>query len=109
MAGVSRLVGLESSNGSEPIGAFSILIVRTGATGNKIRLTAPGEFEAVCVTGTKPEHGTGACDFGGLNAGTYTVNLDGTQAAVELYLDGVGTAFVEFRPAARHGYVMRDP
>jgi LysM repeat protein len=100
---------VDNTSGSEPIGAFSILVVRTGAIGNKIRLTAPGTFEAVCVTGTKPEHGTGACDFGGLNAGTYTVNLDGTQAAVELYLDGVGTAFVEFRPAARHGYVMRDP
>jgi hypothetical protein len=97
---------VENSNGSEVIGAFSILIVRTGATGNKIRLTAPGEFEAVCVTGTKPEHGTGACDFGGLSAGTYQVNLDGTHATTEIYLDGIGTAVVEFRPA-RQGYAMR--
>jgi LysM repeat protein len=98
---------VDYTGGSDPIGAFSILIVRTGATGNKIRISAPGEFEAVCVTGTKPEHGVGACDFGGLNAGTYLVNLDGTQATVEIFLDGIGTAEVEFRPAG-HGYVMRD-
>jgi hypothetical protein len=35
------------------------------------------------------------------------VNLDGTYATVELYLDGIGSAVVEFRPA-RHGYVMKD-
>jgi hypothetical protein len=98
---------VDYTGGSEPVGAFSILIVRTGATGNKIRISAPGEFEAVCVTGTKPEHGVGACDFGGLNAGTYMVNLDGTYATVEVYLDGIGSAVVEFRPA-RHGYVMKD-
>ena len=99
---------VDNSSGSEPIAAFSVLIVRTGAIGNIIRVSAPGEFEATCVTGTKPEHGVGACDMGGLNAGTYTVALDGTHAAVEVYLDGAGTATVEFRPAG-HGYVMRDP
>ena len=98
---------VDYTGGSEPVGAFSILIVRTGAIGNKIRISAPGEFEAVCVTGTKPEHGVGACDFGGLNAGTYLVNLDGTYATVEIYLDGIGSAVVEFRPAG-HGYVMKD-
>jgi LysM repeat protein len=99
---------VDNSSGSEPIGVFSVLIVRTGAIGNVIRVSAPGEFEATCVTGTKPEHGVGVCDVGALNAGFYTVNLDGTQAAVEVYLDGVGTATVEFRPAG-HGYAMQDP
>jgi LysM repeat protein len=100
---------VDNTSGSEPIGAFSILVVRTGAIGNKIRVTAPGGFEAVCITGTKPEHGPGACDMGGLNAGTYQVILDGTHAAVEVYLDGVGTATVEFRPAAGHEYARWDP
>jgi hypothetical protein len=99
---------VDNSSGSEPIAAFSVLIVRTGAIGNVIRISAPGEFQATCVTGTKPEHGVGACDMGGLNAGTYTVALDGTHAAVEVYLDGAGTATVEFRPAG-YGYVMQDP
>jgi len=91
---------VENTSGNEPIGAFSILVVRTGAIGNKIRVTAPGGYEAVCITGTKLEHGTGACDVGGLNAGTYQVILDGADIAVELYLDGIGTALVEFRPVA---------
>lgn len=99
---------VDNSSGSEPIGVFSVLIVRTGAIGNVIRVSAPGEFQATCVTGTKPEHGVGVCDVGALNAGFYTVNLDGTQAAVEVYLDGVGTATVEFRPAGQ-GYVMSSP
>jgi hypothetical protein len=90
---------VENTSGDKPIGAFSILVVRTGNIGNKIRVTAPGGFEAICITGTKPEHGTGACDVGGLNAGTYQVILDGADIAVELYLDGIGTARVEFRPA----------
>ena len=91
---------VENTSGNEPIGAFSILVVRTGAIGNKIRVTAPGGYEAVCITGTKLEQGTGACDVGGLNAGTYQVILDGADIAVELYLDGIGTALVEFRPVA---------
>lgn len=93
---------VDNSNGSDPIGAASILVVKTGGIGNKIRLTAPGQFEAVCVTGTKPEHGVGACDFGGLSPGTYWVTLDGTYATVEIYVDGVGTAEVHFRRASTH-------
>ncbi len=89
---------VENTSGTEPIGAFSILVVRTGAIGNKIRVTAPGGYEGICITGTKLEHGRGACDIGGLNAGTYQVILDGADIAVEVYLDGVGTATVEFRP-----------
>jgi hypothetical protein len=93
---------VDNSSGSDPIGAASILVVKTGGIGNKIRLTAPGQFEAVCVTGTKPEHGPGACDFGGLSPGTYWVTLDGTYATVEIYVDGVGTAEVHFRRATTH-------
>jgi LysM repeat protein len=104
MASPSGWVGevVENTSGDKPIGAFSILVVRTGAIGNKVRVTAPGGFEALCITGTKLEHGPGACDVGGLNAGTYHVILDGAGIAVELYLDGIGTAVVEFRPAAAY-------
>jgi LysM repeat protein len=90
---------VENTSGTEPIGAASILVVRTGAIGNKIRVTAPGGYEGICITGTKLEYGPGACDVGGLNAGTYQVILDGADIAVEVYLDGVGNATVEFRPA----------
>jgi LysM repeat protein len=90
---------VENTSGTEPIGVASILVVRTGAIGNKIRVTAPGGYEGICITGTKLEYGPGACDVGGLNAGTYQVILDGADIAVEVYLDGVGNATVEFRPA----------
>jgi len=81
------------------IGVSSILVIRTGANGQKIRVTAPGGFEATCTTGTKVEYGKGACNIGGLSGGTYQVILDGAGIAVEIYLDGVGTATIEFRPA----------
>jgi LysM repeat protein len=89
---------VQNSNGTEPIGGASILVVRTGAEGQTIRVSAEGGFETTCRTGTKPEHGAGACDVGGLRAGTYKVILDGAGIGVEIYLDGVGTATIEFHP-----------
>ena len=90
---------VENTSGNKPLGVASILAVRTGAIGNKIRITAPGGYEGICITGTKLELGRGACEIGGLNAGTYRVILDGADIAVEIYLDGRGHATVEFRPA----------
>ena len=86
----------QNSSGIKPLGVASILVIRTGAIGNKIRVTA-GTYEGVCITGTKIELGPGACEIGGLTAGTYRVFLDGTDIAVDVYLDGRGTATVEFR------------
>ena len=87
---------VQNTSGTKPIGVASILQVRTGAIGNIIRVTA-GTFEGKCVTGTKVELGPGACEMGGLTAGTYRVFLDGTDIAVDIYLDGVGTAQINFR------------
>jgi LysM repeat protein len=87
---------VRNTSGIKPLGVASILQVRTGAIGNIIRVTA-GTFEGKCVTGTKVELGPGACEMGGLNAGTYRVFLDGTDIAVDIYLDGVGTAQIDFR------------
>jgi LysM repeat protein len=87
---------VQNSSGTKPLGVASILQVRTGAIGNVIRVTA-GTFEGKCVTGTKVELGPGACEMGGLSAGTYRVFLDGTDIAVDIYLDGVGTAQIDFR------------
>ncbi|MGQ9786375.1 MAG: LysM peptidoglycan-binding domain-containing protein [Anaerolineae bacterium] len=89
---------VENTSGSKPLGPASILVVRTGMNDQTIRIKAPPGFETTCITGTKPEHGPGACDVGGLNAGTYQVILEGTGVGVELFLDGVGTATVEFHP-----------
>jgi LysM repeat protein len=87
---------VQNTSGTKPLGVASILQVRTGAIGNIIRVTA-GTFEGKCITGTKVELGPGACEMGGLSAGTYRVFLDGTDIAVDIYLDGVGTAQIDFR------------
>jgi hypothetical protein len=90
---------VENTSGTELTGVYSILVIRTGADGQKIRVTTSAGFETYCITGTKPEHGNGACNIGGLSTGTYQVILDGAGIAMEIYLDGVGTATIEFRPA----------
>jgi len=89
---------VENTSGNKPLGPASILVVRTGMNDQTIRIKAPPGFETTCITGTKPEHGPGACDVGGLNAGTYQVILEGAGVGIELFLDGVGTATVEFHP-----------
>ena len=89
---------VENTSGNKPLGPASILVVRTGMNDQTIRIKAPPGFETTCITGTKPEHGPGACDVGGLNAGVYQVILEGAGVGVELFLDGIGTATVEFHP-----------
>ena len=89
---------LENTSTSEARGVSSILVVKTGAPGQQVRVTAPGGFEGTCTTGSKPEHGPGACDIGGLSAGTYTVTVSGVGVSLELYLDGQGYAVIAFHP-----------
>jgi len=48
-------------------------------------------------TGTKPEYGPFACEFAPLRAGTYTVEPEGLGIRRSVWVDGVGTARVEFR------------
>jgi len=89
---------VENSSGEKPLGVASILVVRTGMNDQVIRVKAAPSFETTCTTGTKPEHGPGACDIGGLSAGTYQVILEGVGVGIEIFLDGLGTATVEFHP-----------
>lgn len=77
-------------------GVSSVIIVRGPAQGLPIRIRAEGEFTAVCYTGQKPEYGPGVCEFGGLWPGKYTLTLEGSGAAVEVYVDGKETAEVTF-------------
>ncbi len=91
--------GYVSRNGSDIVPGdtvASVLIVHAGASGLPIRIKAEGEYGALCYTGTKPEHGGDACEFGGLWPGKYTVLLDGTEVSVEVYVDGEETAEVTF-------------
>lgn len=89
---------VKNTSGTEPAnGVWSTIIVRAGAIGLPITITSEGnDFSAMCYTGTKPEYGAGACDFGGLWPGKYTVGIDGAGVAVQVFVDGQGVAEITF-------------
>ena len=94
--GWSGRVARNDSQTTPQNGVSSVIIIRAPAQGLPIRIKAEGEFTALCYTGQKPEYGPGACEFGGLWPGKYTLTLEGSGAAVEVFVDGVGTAEVIF-------------
>jgi len=55
-----------------------------------------GEWSTTALTGTKPEYGDTACEFGALPAGTYTITPQGLDASVTVTVDEGGFALVEF-------------
>lgn len=89
-------------NSSQPQpgnGVSSAIAVRVeGRRGQVVSLWSAGGWEAFCDTGTKPEYGDYACEFGGLWPGVYTVSPVNIPAEVRLYVDGVGFAEVAFEP-----------
>lgn len=93
-----RVVG----NSSQPwpgTGVSSAIAVRVeGRRGQVVSLRSSGGWEAFCYTGTKPEYGDYACEFGGLWPGVYTVSPVDISAEVQVYMDGVGFAEVAFEP-----------
>jgi hypothetical protein len=64
--------------------------------GVPVAISGGGGWEATCITGTKPEYGPDACEFGGLWPGTYVLRPEGSDAAVTVDMDGLGVALVEF-------------
>jgi hypothetical protein len=64
--------------------------------GVPVDITGGGGWSATCVTGTKPEYGPDACEFGGLWPGIYYLQPQGADIQVEVEMDGLGIAFVEF-------------
>ena len=61
-----------------------------------VTITGGGGWSATCLTGTKPEYGPNACEFGGLWPGLYRVRPEGSDVEVEVEVDGLGLAVVEF-------------
>jgi 1A family penicillin-binding protein len=55
-----------------------------------------GGWSTTALTGTKPEYGDTACEFGALSAGTYTIIPQGLGASVTVTVDEGGFALVEF-------------
>lgn len=89
----------KNTGGTKPAdGVWSVIIVNTPAVGMPVSLRAEGSDNvlATCNTGTKPELGPAACDFGGLWPGKYTVTLEGAGIAVQVFVDGQGVAEVLF-------------
>ena len=91
---VGKVVSNSSGQGAN--GISSVVVVRVlGAKGLPVEISSGG-WNAVALTGTKPEYGPFACEFGGIWPGTYTVRPQGLGASVELTMDGRGLAIVEF-------------
>lgn len=86
-----------SSGQQEGTGVWSVIVVRVlNWPGVPVTLSGGGGWSASCTTGTKPEYGPDACEFGGLWPGTYVVQPEGADVQVEVEMDGLGAAFVEF-------------
>jgi hypothetical protein len=86
-----------TSGSGEGTGVWSVIIVRViNRTDMPVTLTGGGGWSATCLTGTKPEYGPDACEFGGLWPGTYYLRPEGADIQLELEMDGLGAAFVEF-------------
>ncbi len=78
-------------------GIWSVIVVRVlGRAGVPVTISGGGGWSATCLTGTKPEYGPDACEFGGLWPGVYHLQPEGADVEVAVEMDGLGTAFVEF-------------
>jgi hypothetical protein len=85
-----------NTSGDAPAGAWSTIIVKIPGAGSLTVTLDSGGFVTQCTTGTKPEHGPGACEVGGLWPGTYRVTPQGLGPSVDVWVDGQGSATVEF-------------
>ncbi|MBU1879816.1 MAG: hypothetical protein KJ734_12760, partial [Chloroflexi bacterium] len=88
-----------TSREPQPTGAkfSSIVVTVAGKNGLPVRLNA-GDWSIAGYTGTKPEYGPFAVEFSTLPGGTYTVEPLGLDATVSVFVDGGGSAVVEFTP-----------
>ena len=86
-----------TSGQQQGTGIWSVIVVRVlNWAGVPVTISGGGGWSATCTTGTKPEYGPDACEFGGLWPGTYILQPEGADVQVEVEMDGLGTAFVEF-------------
>ena len=86
-----------TSGQQEGTGIWSVIIVRVlNYSGVPVQITGGGGWTATCTTGTKPEYGPDACEFGGLWPGTYYLRPEGADIQLEVEVDGLGMAEAHF-------------
>jgi hypothetical protein len=70
--------------------------------GALVRLTSevstPEQVSVTARTGSRPDYGPFFCELGPLKAGYYTLEVEGLDAQVALWLDGSASASVTFVP-----------
>jgi hypothetical protein len=95
----TRWVGsvVKNTSGSQPTEYVNsaIAVVVAGRPWHTVEIQSGG-WSATCTTGSKPEYGPDACEFGGLRAGTYTILPKDLGASVGVTVDGRGWAMVRF-------------
>jgi len=95
----TRWVGsvVENTSGGTPTEHVhsAIAVIVAGKPWHQVEIQADG-FSATCITGTKPEYGPDACEFGGLRAATYTISPKDLGASIAVTVDGWGWAKVRF-------------
>jgi hypothetical protein len=88
---------VQNTSGSQPteFTNSAITVIVSGRSAHDVEIRS-GSWSAVSMTGTKPEYGPDACEFGGLRAGTYTITPASLGVSVSLTVDGRGWALVRF-------------
>jgi len=78
-----------------------------GQPGATVRLAArDGGLDLAAEAGCRPEYGPCACELGPVGAGWYRLAVEGQAAAVDLWLDGAGSASVHFSPADKAPHAL---
>jgi hypothetical protein len=78
-------------------GTWSVIVVRVvNRAGVPVTVSSEGGWSATCTTGTKPEYGPDACEIGALWPATYFVRPEGADTEIEVTMDGLGIAFIDF-------------
>jgi hypothetical protein len=83
------------SGAGRGISRAAIAVSVVGKWGLPVEIHSGG-WSTTALTGTKPEYGDTACEFGALSAGTYTITPQGLDASVTVTVDEGGFALVEF-------------
>ena len=95
----TRWVGsvVQNTSGSQPTDHVNsaIAVVVTGRPWHTVEIRS-NDWSTTCTTGSKPEYGPAACEFGGLRAGTYTILPKDLGVSVGVTVDGWGWAMVRF-------------